>query len=562
MTSLAARERPAPPADRRCRLTGWASAPATVAAGVSGLLVLAVALLPDFATDLSAQAAWASFAHHHPTAVDDLSWFGGVYPASYSVATPYLMAAIGALPAGAVAAVAASATLASTFAAWRTRWARAAGVWVALATATALFAGQVTFLVGLAVAAAAVRLAFTPGAGSRPRDAAAAGLGALAALASPVAALFLGVAAAAVTLGGPRRAAGLLVGAATGLALLGVHVFFPQWGTQPTSWDTVAPAVVGGLLVAALVGRRHRTIAIGCALYAAGSAVAWLAPNPVGSNVARLALTVGAPLLFTLARRPAAILAIGGLLSVWLLYQPVGDLQFGIDPAASTASFYAPLLAELHARHAGDARVEVVPLADHWESYYVGAAVPLARGWERQLDASDNPLFYDGRLDAASYRGWLRAQAVGYVALADAPLDWAAHGEARLLRRGLPYLHLVWHGRGWSLWRVADPAPFAAGARVTATTPATVTVRVPRAEVTVVHVRYSAWLSVHGPPGACLSPAGAWTALHAPAAGSYRLGSSWTSLGSARCPAPRPRGLEDTQKVLPAPVDQPARKPR
>ena len=46
---------------------------------------------------------------------------------------------------------------------------------------------------------------------------------------------------------------------------------------------------------------------------------------------------------------------------------------------------------------AGPFRVEIPFTANHWEARWVAPAVPLARGWERQLDGKRNPLFYDGR---------------------------------------------------------------------------------------------------------------------------------------------------------------------
>jgi hypothetical protein len=59
----------------------------------------------------------------------------------------------------------------------------------------------------------------------------------------------------------------------------------------------------------------------------------------------------------------------------------------------------------------------------HWEAAYVAPAVPLVRGWERQLDTAGNPLFYDADLlNPDSYRAWLIDSGVRYVALPDAPL--------------------------------------------------------------------------------------------------------------------------------------------
>ena len=118
-------------------------------------------------------------------------------------------------------------------------------------------------------------------------------------------------------------------------------------------------------------------------------------------------------------------------------------------------------------------RVEVAFTHNHWEVAHLATAVPLARGWERQLDEKANPLFYDGRpLTPWRYHRWLRDAGVHWVALPDAPLDYSAEAEARLLERGLPYLRPAHAGGGWRIWQVRDPSPPASdGARVTAAGP-------------------------------------------------------------------------------------------
>ena len=88
----------------------------------------------------------------------------------------------------------------------------------------------------------------------------------------------------------------------------------------------------------------------------------------------------------------------------------------------------------------------------------MASRVPLARGWERQLDGRFNPVFYDRRLTLARYQAWLRNMAISYVALPDAPLDYSSRAEARLLRAGVPGLHLVWRSRHWKLYRSAAGA--------------------------------------------------------------------------------------------------------
>ena len=67
--------------------------------------------------------------------------------------------------------------------------------------------------------------------------------------------------------------------------------------------------------------------------------------------------------------------------------------------------------ASWRARGGGPFRVEIPFTDNHWESRWVAPHVPLARGWERQLDRERNALFYDGRpLTPARYRALARRQ--------------------------------------------------------------------------------------------------------------------------------------------------------
>lgn len=66
-------------------------------------LVWAVALAND-AGDLAAQYAWTEFTRQHPDAAYNLSWYGGIHTASYSVLSPYLMGLLGVRTTGMLAA--------------------------------------------------------------------------------------------------------------------------------------------------------------------------------------------------------------------------------------------------------------------------------------------------------------------------------------------------------------------------------------------------------------------------------------------------------------------------
>ena len=113
------------------------------------------------------------------------------------------------------------------------------------------------------------------------------------------------------------------------------------------------------------------------------------------------------------------------------------------DSPSAQEAYYQPLLAQLHERmYTGDGvgqRVEVVEPQTKGAARYVGESMPVARGWERQADMVDNPIFYDdGALTPASYRQWLDQLAVSYVAVPSTKLDFASVDEAKLIATGPP----------------------------------------------------------------------------------------------------------------------------
>jgi hypothetical protein len=154
-------------------------------------------------------------------------------------------------------------------------------------------------------------------------------------------------------------------------------------------------------------------------------------------------------------------------------------------------------------------RVEVPLTMNHWEAADLAKVVPLARGWERQLDQKANPIFYDGQpLTASTYHDWLRENAVRWVALPNAPLDYSAQSEKLLLERGARFLKLVYRSPRWRIWEVAgvDP-PASNGARLLAVGPNWFMVDAKKS--TVVRYRFTGYWSA---TNACLSrAAGGWT---------------------------------------------------
>lgn len=424
-----------------------------------GVLVLLLVLLGYLrvvppAPDLAVQVARAEVVHRVGLAVWWPGWIAGLHLPTYSELGPLLIAALGAPLTGVLAAVAAVA-LSTRLLQSAVRPRLATGGFAVMVVLN-LLDGRITFLVGVAFACG-------PLVALRSRRVVlAVVLGAATCLASPLAALFLGVATAATALAVRTRrrvavAVSLtLVAAAGSLALL-----FPGAGVMPAPANQVLPAV----LVTALVGCVCPQPAVRWgALLLAGAALLTLAvPSAVGQNITRMTWLLAAPVLVGYARSSQPVLALLALgASVWPAVDVTLQLSYAGDPSAH-AAFYQPLLGELGAQlaaHPGlvGERVEVVDPRSHGSDRYVAAVYPLARGWDRQADQANNPLFYQrGALNAATYRGWLDSLAVGWVAVPAGALDYAS-GEARLVRAGLPYLRRVWSSPQWQLYAVQQPA--------------------------------------------------------------------------------------------------------
>jgi hypothetical protein len=217
------------------------------------------------------------------------------------------------------------------------------------------------------------------------------------------------------------------------------------------------------------------------------------------------------------------------LLLYWQANAPVADFTAASSDPAVHASYFKPLLSELQTLGIGygarPARIEIVATADHWEARWVAPHVMIARGWERQLDQGRNHLFYGSSpLTAASYRHWLDEQAVSYVALSDAPLDYSAKAEAALVANPSAgagaYLREVWRSPHWRLFAVASPAPLvAAPALMTAASSESFTLAVPAAGSYLTRLRFTPYWDVSGAGGCVAEAPGGWTQVQATRAG-------------------------------------------
>lgn len=547
--------------------------------------------------DIAAQDAWAEFARTYPDSAYNLAWYGGMHPVSYSVVSPYIMAGLGVRATMIVAG-----TLSAGLLAWlvvgrseaRLRWVPA--VYGAVALTGNALSGRVTFALGTLFALVALCAVFAwpwrsssarhPRVERWGRGAVAALFSGLATAASPVAGAFLGLVAATIWLR-RRRPAAYALGIPPVLVVVASSIFFPFSGRQPMAWYSAILPIAMGVAVVILTPQRWRNVQAGGALYVLAVLAAWLVPSPVGTNVSRLGLLFGGVVLVAAVTlgdsrpgqpgewrtsyagrrwgaRAAQVLLVLALATstIWQVALAVRD----VVSTAPTESFTAdidPLLAELTARNADLARVEVVPTKSHSEAAAIAPHVPLARGWNRQADAERNALFYRDRpLTAEAYERWLHRWAVGYVVLPKtATPDTGAAEEAALVAGGLPYLDEVWSDEEWTLYEVQDATPLVSPpARVIAYSAAELTIWTPEAGRVVVRIADSPWLSLvdaEGEPlsdvgvgGACLSglgsdrPEGAraprddWLVLHAPSPGTYRIASPYKLPRGSTCPTP------------------------
>ena len=263
-------------------------------ATAAGAIVWAT-VFPRVGTDLSAALARAGWASHYPGSAYLFSWYGGIHPASYSILAPYLLAVIGTRLAMAAAVLVTAGLMALLLVRHQVPRPRAAALWVAVALWTELSAGRAAFTLGTAAAVGCLVVVDDSRPRTWPRLLAAAGLAAATCLISPVAALFLGVVAAALAFTGRWRE-GLVVGIAAGLPL-GVMVVFSDGGVQPIGVQNWLPPLLAAAGVLLLVPRRWRMVRIGAIIYGLGVIIAWALPTPVGSNVARLGELLIGPLL-------------------------------------------------------------------------------------------------------------------------------------------------------------------------------------------------------------------------------------------------------------------------
>lgn len=453
-------------------------------------------------------------------------WYAGHDTPGYSVLFPPLAAVVTPQVVGALSAVATAAVFEPLARARFGRDAWVGTVWMGAATAVDLYTGRLTFAFGL-LPAVGTALAL-----QRRRDGTAAVLAVLTPLASPVAALFAALAAAACAAArydADRRLASvvspLLVAAAALIPVLVLTGLFPEGGSEPFTFATLWPIPVMAAVALIALPRRDTALRAGIALYVLGCLLSYVITSPVGSNAARLGPLLAGPIAALLwwPKRRWLLLAVA-LPTLYVQWQaPVRDVRTSWGDPTTEASYYRPALRFLTRQPDAPFRVEIPFTRFHGEARYVAPYVPLARGWERQLDIKDNTLFYSTPLTPASYDAWLRQLAIHYVAVSRGPVDYSARREVALIARGLPYLTPVFHSRYWTIYAVKDPTALGQGAAtVTALGANSVTLRATHPGSTYVRVRFTPYWKLTGVRG-CVSKDGDFTRVSLDSAGTARL---------------------------------------
>jgi hypothetical protein len=511
--------------------------------------------------DLAAQVYRAGLFERAGFAVWDEHWYAGHALPGYSLLLPPLTALLGLRTVAALSAFVSAALferLVLGVYGPRARWGAA---WFAVAAVGDIWLGRLTFALGVTLAVAAV-LALVRG---HPRWAALAA--ALCAAASPVAAVLLGLAALTHALA--RRSPRALLALALPAAVVAVPLalLFEEGGFEPFPIRSFAATVAVALLFLWALPPGERLLRTGGLLYLVACAFALAMHTPLGSNIERYAVLLAGPLLLCgwlrssdaaaspgapdpphspsamsspsppnpsiplgmpgttgTVRIPRAL--VGGTsraalsiallgIALFTLWGPVRETRAVARNESTSAAYYAPVLgflARVQAPPAPLARVEVPLTRSHWEAALMAPTVSLARGWEKQLEERYDGVLLESGLTAAEYERWLHAQAVGYVALPDTPLDPSSAQEGRLIRGGLSYLREVFRSRHWTVYAVHDPTPLLEGpGQLTALGNNSFALRATRPGRFLVRVRWTRFWTVTSGSGRVARAPGGWT---------------------------------------------------
>jgi hypothetical protein len=500
--------------------------PAGWAALVGGVLAVVYLAWEPLAPDLAAQIARADVVRSAGNVSWWTGWFGGLSLPTYSLLTPSSMAIFGVRATGVAAAVLGGVITGRLVAG--SRRPRAGAVAFSVAAMANLLDGRVTFAVGVTLAAASL-LAL-----QKRAPLFAAPLAVAAYFASPLAGLFLGlVLLAVVVTDESRRRASVAIAVMLLVIGAGMAVLFPDTGRMPFQPTDLIPAMLMCIGVALFCPTR--VVRVSALLLMLALPVFLAVPGAIGNNVTRLAWICAAPIVVAYSPLRRWMLALVlALLALWPTWDVVEQVSSTAAPS-TTAAFYQPLLSALGQEQAAAGpgavgeRLEVLDPVNHFATVYLAGKVSLARGWDRQADVANDPIFYkDDALTAASYHTWLHELAVGWVAVPAGKLDYSAINESKLVAGGLDYLRPAWSNESWQLYRVTDATPLAEGARVVSVEPTRITLQAAGADAIQLRVRWSPYLTVRRldgtlAVGACLANADGWLNITVPQAGDYRV---------------------------------------
>jgi hypothetical protein len=480
-------------------------------------LLLAAWLIADPRTpDLAAQVYRVDLYRQVGFAVWDEHWYAGHHLPGYSLLFPPLGALMGVRLLGALAVLASTVLFERLVRSVYGDAARWGAGFFALAATADVWAGRVTFALGVALALGA--LTALRG-GHWPW---AALLSAACAAGSPVAGALLGLAALTWTLAERDVHPVLVLAVPAGAVVLALALLFPEGGYEP--YPILSFAATAAVVLAFLwaLGRREHMLRIGGVLYLAVCVACLVVHSPVGSNIERYGVLLAGPLLLCAALRGrgagrgASVALVVALCAsaVWMVWGPVRETAAVAGSEATSASYYVPVERFLAARGGGSVRVEVPLTRSHWEAALLAPKVSLARGWEKQLDSKYDSVLLSKGLNATGYERWLREQAVAYVALPDVALDPSSAREGRLIRGGLPFLREVFRSAHWRIYEVLAPTPLLSGpGRLTSLGHDSFSLLAASAGSFVVRVHFTRYWTLTAGAGCVRQAPGGWTAL-------------------------------------------------
>jgi hypothetical protein len=482
----------------------------SLAALLAGALLVAWLLVYPHTPDLAAQVYRVDLFGKLGFAVWDEYWYAGHHLLGYSLLLPPLGSLLGLRLVGALAALASTLLferIAVDLYGTSARWGAA---FFALAAVGDIWIGRIAFALGVSFALASV-LAFVR---ARPRSAAV--LAALCAAASPVAGVLLGLGALSHALARRSPRALLALAAPAAAVVIPLALLFPEGGFEPFPLRSFLATAVVVLAFLYAVPPGDRLLRVGALVFLVACVASLLIHTPMGSNIERYGVLLAGPLLLCARRgrlRPGAAVALGAI-ALWVLWGPVRETVAVAGSESTSAAYYEPVERFVAEQGGGPVRIEVPLTRSHWEAALLAPSVSLARGWEKQLDSRYDQVLLTPGLTPAAYYGWLRAQAVSYVALPDTALDPSSAQEGRLIRRRPPFLREVFASRHWRIFAVSSPTALVSGpGRLTALghdTFALLAAAPGNFVVRVHHTRY--WAVLRG--DACVASApGGWTSV-------------------------------------------------